>query len=119
VACFLMGGILFRSWAGNSFGLLVSIIALFVVGLAGFFTLRLQQQRDHAFETARESERRYGALMEDQLNLICRFDLQGRITSVNEAYCRFHGKSAEKLIGSPFMAFMPSLPAEDQDIPLS
>ena len=45
------------------------------------------------------SEARYRALLEDQTELICRFQADGTILYVNNAYCRYFGKSAEELIG--------------------
>ncbi len=60
-------------------------------------------------ETAlRESERRYRAVVEDQTEFICRFTPDKRVTFVNEAMCRFFGKSREALLGRSFGNFMPA-----------
>jgi PAS domain S-box-containing protein len=63
-----------------------------------------------------ESERRYRGVVEDQTDLICRFKEDGTLTFVNEAYCRFQGKSRAELLGSNFLR---TLTDEDLDIPLS
>lgn len=49
-------------------------------------------------------ERRYRAIVEDQIELICRFLPDTTHTFVNEAYCRYYGKSREELIGKKFVS---------------
>ncbi|MBN1681280.1 MAG: PAS domain S-box protein [Anaerolineae bacterium] len=51
----------------------------------------------------RESEERYRGLIESQQGLIVRVTPDGCFTFVNEAYCKFYGKTREQLLGSPFM----------------
>jgi PAS domain S-box-containing protein len=62
-----------------------------------------------------ESEKRFRAVVEDQADLICRFKPDGLLTVVNDAFCRFHVKSSEELIGTNFFQ---TLSAEDAAIPL-
>ncbi|MBW4473401.1 MAG: PAS domain S-box protein [Stenomitos rutilans HA7619-LM2] len=50
----------------------------------------------------RESEARYRAIVEDQTELIARFQLDGTLTFVNEAYCRYFGRSREEAIGASY-----------------
>ncbi|MDD3581112.1 MAG: PAS domain S-box protein [Desulfobacca sp.] len=50
----------------------------------------------------RKSVARYRAIVEDQTDLICRSLADGRLTFVNEAYCRYFGKKREELIGSKY-----------------
>nr|NIV34393.1 PAS domain S-box protein [Anaerolineae bacterium] len=59
-------------------------------------------QRDATLEALRMSEARYRAVVEDQTELICRFQPDGTRIFVNEAYCRFFGKSSEEMIGKSF-----------------
>ena len=59
----------------------------------------------------RASENRYRAIVEDQTELICRFAWDGTLSFVNEAYCRYFGKTHQELIGS---RFLPMIPMEDQ-----
>tara|TARA_R110000787_G_scaffold226512_3_gene334358 strand:+ start:116260 stop:118218 length:1959 start_codon:yes stop_codon:yes gene_type:complete len=47
----------------------------------------------------RESERNYKAIVEDQEEMISRHTPDGIRTFVNDAYCRFHGKPREVLLG--------------------
>jgi len=46
---------------------------------------------------------RYRAIVMDQSDLICRFDSHGRITFVNDAYCRYFGVSHHEILGSNFL----------------
>ncbi len=72
------------------------------------------REREVAAQTAAlsESEARYRAIVEDQTELICRYSLDGAITFVNEAYCRYFGKTRDELIGH---GFMPLIPREDHE----
>jgi len=58
----------------------------------------------------RQSEARYRAIVEDQTELICRFQRDGTLLFVNEAYCRYFDKQCEDLIGH---TFIPLIPDED------
>jgi PAS domain S-box-containing protein len=74
--------------------------------------LRNMERKHHELEmTLSESLARYRAIVEDQTELICRFDPHGTLTFVNEAYCRFFNKNREDLMGS---SFMPLIPASDR-----
>jgi PAS domain S-box-containing protein len=67
-------------------------------------------------ETARrllESEARFNAIVNDQTELICRFDNNGVLYFVNAAYCAFFNQPAEKLLGQSFFRF---LPEKDRDV---
>ena len=67
------------------------------------------QQRTHALQ---ESEARYRAVVEDQTDLICRFNADGVISFVNDAYCRYFGVDRATYIGQSFWQF---IPAADRD----
>ncbi|MBN1284997.1 MAG: PAS domain S-box protein [Anaerolineae bacterium] len=67
-------------------------------------------ERKRAEEALRESEARYRAVIEDQTEFICRFKSDGTLTFVNRAYCDYHSKSCEEIIGS---TFIPVIPDED------
>jgi|GEM_PF-1146851 len=56
------------------------------------------------------SEQRYRAVVEDQTELISRHRPDGRFTFVNEAYCRFFGKTHDELVGG---SWRPDAFAED------
>lgn len=61
----------------------------------------------------KESEARYRAIVSDQTELICRFDPDGRLTFVNNAYCNCFEVNREEIIGTNFL---PHIYEEDIDI---
>jgi PAS domain S-box-containing protein len=67
--------------------------------------------RKRAERALRDSEARYRAVVEDMAALVCRFRADGTLTFVNDAYCRYFGKTREELVGHDFFRF---IPAEDQ-----
>ncbi len=66
--------------------------------------------RKKAEETIRESEERFRAVVEDQTELICRFTPDGRLTFVNDAYCRYFNLDKNQCLLRPHCA---TLPPED------
>jgi PAS domain S-box-containing protein len=60
----------------------------------------------HVEQQLKESEARYRAVVEDQVDLIRRFLPDGRLTFVNSAFCRYFGKSMEELIGENVMSLI-------------
>jgi len=54
-----------------------------------------------------EKENLYRALVEDMPALVCRFDENAVLSYVNEAYCRFFGKTPEELVGKSFFDLLP------------
>ncbi len=51
-------------------------------------------------EALRKSEERFRGVVEDQTEIISRFQGDGTFIFANEVYCRFFGKTPEQLIGS-------------------
>jgi PAS domain S-box-containing protein len=70
-------------------------------------------ERREMEEALKASENFYHTIIEDQTDLICRFRPDGTITFVNDAYCRYFGKTCEDLVGQ---AFTPLIYEEDQVI---
>lgn len=70
--------------------------------------ISLALERQQAVVDLQASETRYRAIVEDQTELICRFLPNTTLTFVNEAYCRYFGRSKESLIGQPFLCLIPS-----------
>ena len=66
--------------------------------------------RKEAEEALRRSEAAYRAVVEDQTELICRFSIDGKLSFVNEAYCRYFGKTRADLISEGF----PTPPREQE-----
>jgi len=54
------------------------------------------------------SEARYRSIVEDQVDLICRFKPDTTLTYVNPAYAHAFGRSVDELVGRPFIAFLPT-----------
>src|SRR5439155_13923281 len=73
-------------------------------------------ERRKAEGTMAENEKRFRAVVEDQTDLICRFRPDGRLTFVNEAYCRFYGCGSAELLNTDFLS---ALSEEERAIPLS
>ncbi len=69
-------------------------------------------ERKRAEDALRESEERYRNVVEDQTEFICRFLPDGTHVFVNEAYCRYFGKTREEIIGQ---RFRPRIPPEDRE----
>lgn len=59
-----------------------------------------------AEEALRESEARYRALVENQVEAVCRWLPDTTLTYVNEAYCQLLGKSRDELLGKSFLDFI-------------
>ncbi len=66
--------------------------------------------RKQAKEALRQSEERYRAIVEEQIELVSRWRSDKTLTFVNDSYCKFFGKTREELLGKPFV---PNLPEED------
>ncbi len=73
-------------------------------------------ERRAAERAVSESEKRFRAVVEDQTDLICRFQPDGVLTFVNDTFCRFHAKSRAEMIGTNFFQ---TLSEEDAAVPLS
>ena len=59
-------------------------------------------ERRRAEEALRESESRYRSVVENQTEHVVRWKPDGTRTFVNEAYCRYVGKSRDELVGGDF-----------------
>ncbi len=92
--CWVEGrGKLFRDEAGRP---------LRMVGVCADVTDRKQSQ-----EALRASEERYRAVVESQSEMICRFNNEGQLLLVNEAYAQARNMRADDLIGTNLWAIVP------------
>src|SRR5258708_4253223 len=80
---------------------------LIFVGVPMFFLAALVQERKEAVVALRVSEARYRAVVETQTEMITRYRPDTTLTFVNDATCRFDGKSCEELLGTSILADMP------------
>ncbi len=60
-----------------------------------------------------ESEKRYRNLVEDMPALICRFQPDGTLIFVNQAYCEAFEKTLKELLGFNFFEFIPAQDAQN------
>lgn len=56
-------------------------------------------------------EASYRAIVEDQIDLICRYRTDGRLTFINGAYSRAFGRRRNELVGTPFPFFEENMAA--------
>ncbi|MAS38123.1 MAG: hypothetical protein CL610_29270 [Anaerolineaceae bacterium] len=54
-----------------------------------------------------QNKMRYQAIVESQIDLVCRYTPNTVLTYVNDAYCRFFGKAREELVGFSFLTHSP------------
>lgn len=92
----------------NLWGHLFRLAAMYPVYI-GIVEFGLTKPYRFLFGNLREREKSlakkqklYRAVVEDQTEFICRFLPDGTLTFVNEAYCRYYGKSKDKLIGKRY-----------------
>ncbi|MEB3292446.1 MAG: PAS domain-containing sensor histidine kinase [Synechococcales bacterium] len=101
---------------GEIFPVLINATAVrdsegqYVMSRSTVVDLRERKQVELALQ---QREAHYRAIVEDQTELICRFLHDGRLTFVNQAYCRYFGKSASELLGQ---TFRPMIPPEDWQV---
>jgi diguanylate cyclase (GGDEF)-like protein/PAS domain S-box-containing protein len=60
-----------------------------------------------------ESEARYNALVENQVALVCRWQPDATITYANVAFCNFHGRTGDELVGTSFLDLLPKQQHDD------
>lgn len=64
------------------------------------------EQREQQWEVEQYSQR-LQEVLDDQTELVCRYDHDGVLTFVNQAYAEYFGRSREELIGTRFIELIP------------
>lgn len=70
-----------------------------------------QKQTEEALKI---NEQRYRAIVQDQTELICRYLPDGHLSFVNEAYCRYFGRTEAELISHPPLIFEENQPIHNK-----
>lgn len=65
-------------------------------------------------QALQKTEASYRGIVEDQVDLICRYRLDGKLTFVNSAYASAYGRKRNELIGQPFPLFAPGAAIGDE-----
>jgi PAS domain S-box-containing protein len=87
---------------------ILAVIAVVILQSALIVALLLQARRRRlAEESLREGEERYRNVVETQTELICRYLPDTTLTFVNDAYCRYFGRSRDELVGRRFIGLIP------------
>src|SRR3954469_1878209 len=58
-------------------------------------------------QALQKTEASYRGIVEDQVDLICRYRLDGKLTFVNSAYAQAFGRKRNELLGQSFASFVP------------
>lgn len=67
---------------------------------------QLRRERRQVAQLLYESEGRYQTIVEDQVELVCRYTHGGILTFVNQSYCDHFQRSREELLGRSFLDFL-------------
>jgi PAS domain S-box-containing protein len=65
-------------------------------------------------QALQKTEASYRGIVEDQVDLICRYRLDGKLTFVNSAYAAAYGRKRNELVGQPFPLFSPGAAIGDE-----
>lgn len=73
----------------------------------------LARQIERMAQSLQKVEASYRGVVEDQIDLICRYRTDGKLTFVNSAYAKFYGKKRNQLIGQRIPLFDLGYPKRD------
>ena len=65
-------------------------------------------------QALQRSEASYRGIVEDQIDLICRYRADGTLTFVNRAYADVFGRKRTELLGQPFVLRTPPVPRDGE-----
>ncbi|MGH7945052.1 MAG: ATP-binding protein [Opitutaceae bacterium] len=69
--------------------------------------IALARNIERMAQALQKTEASYRGIVEDQVDLICRYRVDGKLTFVNNAYAGAFGRKRNELIGGPFPLFTP------------
>lgn len=98
--------ILLKSRSGELFPVLANSTAItdkYGKYLSSRSTIVDVRKRKKAELALQKSEAQYRGIVEDQMDLICRFSPDGRLTFVNKAYCEYFNLDPKNCLGKSFM----------------
>ncbi len=88
-------------------------VAAFIVFQTMLIILLVMRARERRMGHAlQETEHRYRNVVEAQTDLICRYLPDTTLTFVNDAYCRYFGRTREELVGRKFLDLLPEADRE-------
>jgi PAS domain S-box-containing protein len=65
-------------------------------------------------QALQKTEASYRGIVEDQIDLICRYRVDGKLTFVNSAYAQAFGRKRSELVGHPFPLYTPGAAIGDE-----
>lgn len=87
---------------------IIGVISLCILEAFLIVWLLITRARQRqAEEASKTTEERYRNVIETQTELICRYLPDSTLTFVNDAYCRYFGKTRAELIGTKFVELIP------------
>ena len=97
----------FSVWELYKWRIVGAFVLIILQALLILWLLVNRAKRRKAEEASKLSEVRYRNVVETQTELICRYQPDTTLTFVNDAYCRYFGRSSEQLIGTKFTELLP------------
>src|SRR5688572_15147364 len=75
--------------------------------------IALARNIERMAQALQKTEASYRGIVEDQVDLICRYRLDGKLTFVNSAYAQAFGRKRNELVGQLFPLFTPGAGADE------
>ena len=86
---------------------ILGVLALIALQTLLIIVLLLRVRKRRVEQALHETEDRYRNVVESQSDLICRYLPDTTLTFVNEAYCRYFGRTRDELVGRKFIDLLP------------
>lgn len=86
----------------------VAFVFSILFALLLFFVVKRVEEAEETNRRLADREELYRALVNDQTELICRFDRKGKLIFANRAFAEYFNVGAETLVGSNVSKFIPN-----------